>query len=238
MAPDLMSDPKFTLEYVEKSVMKAKKILHWTQGWVLTSIQVGISPEKVEFDKRIMRQHSTYFSNFSLPTTAYAEQFTSTTDRLLHLNKEEVKIFDWIIGWCHQPVDDGAQLYEENDGFTMDRWCHLWSLTCALHMPELRELTLEAVRHKCDREEMSPPHTSVQYLYDLQHHHDIDKDSLWNEFVAQHCIVSEKSLNEATEHLFVQAFVDDVVIARKILLLRDRDLDVAGDEGSLEVKAV
>lgn len=232
MASDPVSDQEFTLEDADQSVNRVKKSLYWTQGWLLASIRVGIDPEKVEFDRRVMRKFSTYFSNFSLPTTAYAEQFRITTDRLLHLTKGEVEMFDWIIGWCHQPVDDGAQLYEENDSLTMDQWCYIWSLTGALHIPELRELALEAVRHKCDQEELSPPHTSVRYLYDLQHNHDTDKESLWDEFVAQHCIDSAHSVSEGTVHLFVQTFVDDVIRAREIILTCDRrdfDLKLAGD---------
>lgn len=231
MASHPTSDQEFTLEDVDQSVNQVKKSLHWTQAWLFTSIQVGISPEKVDFDRRVMRKYSTYFNNFSLPTISYAEQFQTTTDRLLHLTKEEAKMLDWIVGWCHEPIDDGAQLYEVNKTLTMDQWCYIWSLTGALHIPELRELTLEAVRHKCDHEELSPPHTSVKYLYDLQHNHDTDKQSLWDEFVAQHCIFPANAVSRSNSRSFVQAFVDDVIRARKLIRACDKDLDVAGGDG-------
>lgn len=64
----------WTLEDIDHSVSRAKTLLRWKEPEsILTSIRIGVNQEELDFDSHIMCRSSRYFSNFSLPTVAYAD---------------------------------------------------------------------------------------------------------------------------------------------------------------------
>lgn len=202
----------WTPEALAQSLNEVKQSLNWTP---LASIDIGLNRERITFDSSVMSAISPYFSQFSLPTTAYADRFHRFSKRLLTLTAEETSMFDLIIKWCHTSLDQPSPLFGLNPPLSFEQWTYIWSLSDTLQIITLRDLILAILKARfenlrnCPNQLPSP--AAIQYLYDARRNHDTYSESLWDEFALQHKNHPNGLTKQGYRSPYLEAFVDEVL---------------------------
>jgi len=202
---------KWTFEILDKTVQQAKDCLEWKLDGEITSIWLGVELDEVEFSAWAMRQHSLYFRVFSLPTIAYVEYFIKNTEDLLLLTTEEVDVFEWIVGWCHDGGRPAGQpLFDLNDGVPLNVWVMIWRVADVLGMAPLQLYVTNAFLQRATTEFTLPSPAIVEYLWDHRPYNIQDHAIvIWDAIISKHAHAPGSLIDNSPE-LFLPCFVNDV----------------------------
>lgn len=204
-----------TLEDIAQDSKQAKELLNWTPGADLTSIRVGFHKREVEFVASCMRLHSKYFFALSVPTIAYAPQFMDGTTRLMTLDKEEVKMLQWIIDWCHEGgVLNEHQVYQRYPQASPDTWVGIWCLADVLGF-EMLQQHMEKLLLLLLPQDIRPSFGGINYFWNYSPYINQDVATrLWNAFIDHYAARTNTTLDHDPKK-FQTTFVSHVRQWRK-----------------------